>query len=424
MSVNLVRNARVFFTTNVKTDGSVRLGAGAGETPAHQGTSVTTAAFTQEIQILDGFTFSQNTTAETITLNESGTTPARGQRSFNSSLDPVDWSFSTYMRPQYQEGTVAAGPDNDDRVLCEERVLWNALLAADAIGGSNPAYSETLGLTTGPVAPFARVVATNSGRNQLQRFGIIIVFDNQTYVIDNCALESATVDFGIDQIATIQWSGRGTTLRRLATSVTTDSGTNFTAGLTGTFAAKATTANYITNKLSEVRLVSVNNQFGMGSTETFNLAITGGNITIANNLNYLVPANIGVINKAIDYYTGTRSVTGSITAYLRTTASNTAALFDKVMLSTTDDENMFAISLGMGGTVTAPTTTSNENKVLFFCPQAMVQIPQINSEQVVTTTINFTAQGGNGTATAAGTSYDVTANNEVAITYYAATANP
>lgn len=422
MTTNLVRNARVFFTANVKTDGSVRIGTGTGETPAHQGTAVGTAAFTQELQVLDGFSFSQGTTAETITLNESGSTPARGQRSFNSSLDPVEWSFSTYIRPQYVEGgTVVAGPDNDDRVLCEERVLWNALLTSDVITGSSAAYSETLGQTTGPVAPFARIVCTNSNRNQLQPFGLIVVFDNQTYIIDNCAVESATVDFGIDQIGTIQWTGRGTALRRLSTNVTITTDGTFATGLTGTYATKVTTAGYITNKLSTARLVSLANQFGLGASATYDLAITGGSITIANNLNYLVPANIGVINKAIGYYTGTRAVTGSITAYMRATANNTAALFDQMVSSTgADDENMYAVTLGMGGSVTAPTTTSTENKLLFFCPQAMLQLPQINSEQVVTATINFTAQGGNGTATTAGSSYDITANNEVAITYYAA----
>jgi hypothetical protein len=442
MAVNLIRNARVFFTTNVKTDGSVKLGGVSGvESPNHQAV-VTADAFTQELQVLDGFSFSQNTTAETISINESGETPKRGQRSFNTSIDPVEWSFSTYVRPQFVEGTSPNTPgtlDADDKVICEERVLWNALFASDKIGTATSgttgaAYSEVA--STGTSTPYARIVPTFSEKNQLQKFGLIVMFDDQTYMMDNCALESATIDFGIDQIATIQWSGKAVTLRRLANNGTVASAGNFGGSLAGTFAQKATSAAYITNKLSAATLISPANLFGLGGTSvTYDLAITGGNVTIANNLSYLIPANIGTLNKAIDYYTGARSVTGSITAYLRVPASgnanNTGGLFKQIVdAAATDDENMFAITLGMGGTTTIPTTTSNQNKVLFYFPQAMVQFPQVNTDQIVSTTINFMAQSGyssgttqsgmSGLVATAGTIYEQEVANEVAITYFAA----
>jgi len=41
--------------------------------------------------------FSQNTSVDTVTLNEAGAAPVRGQRSFNTALEPVDFSFSTYI---------------------------------------------------------------------------------------------------------------------------------------------------------------------------------------------------------------------------------------------------------------------------------------------------------------------------------------
>lgn len=442
MAVNLIRNAKVFFTTNVKTDGSVKLGGATGvESPNHQGTSVTGDAFTQELQVLDGFSFSQNTTAETITISESGATPKRGQRSFNTSLDPVDWSFSTYIRPQFVEGTspnTAGVLDADDKVICEERVLWNALFARDKIGTAvsgttGPAYSETASNGTAP--PYARVVPTFSEKNQLQKFGLIVMFDDQTYVMDNCAIESATIDFGIDQIATIQWSGKAVALRRLSSAATISGTGTFGGSLNGGFATKTTGAAYITNKLSAATLVSPANLFGLGTAQTYDLAITGGNVTIANNLTYLIPANVGTLNKVIEYYTGARSITGSITAYLRVPSSgntnNTGGLFKQVIdAAASDDENMFAMTLGMGGTTTMPTTTSNENKVLFYFPQAMLQIPQISTEQIVSTTINFTAQGGYSTGTTlsgisdltatAGTIYEQEAANEMVVTYFAA----
>ena len=121
MALNLIRNSRVFFTTNVDGAGSV-LPTGF------------TALNTIELQVQDGFSFSQNTTTETVTLNEAGSAPIRGQRSFNTALEPVDWSISTYIRPKLAEGlTNTAGPDADDFVDCEESVLWNALTSTVAI---------------------------------------------------------------------------------------------------------------------------------------------------------------------------------------------------------------------------------------------------------------------------------------------------
>ena len=74
MSFNLIRNSRVFFTTNVNSSGTVLL-------------TGLTKTNTFELQVQDGFSFSQNTTQETVTVNEAGATPVRGQRSFNTSLE-------------------------------------------------------------------------------------------------------------------------------------------------------------------------------------------------------------------------------------------------------------------------------------------------------------------------------------------------
>ena len=54
---NLIRNSKVFFTTNVDSLGNV-LATGAN------------AVNTHEIQVLDGFTFSQNTNSDTVTITE------------------------------------------------------------------------------------------------------------------------------------------------------------------------------------------------------------------------------------------------------------------------------------------------------------------------------------------------------------------
>jgi len=375
MSFNLVRNARVFFTTNVNANtGAVILGV--DDETDH------TAALTREIQVLDGMSFSQNTTSETVTLNEAGAAPVRGQRQFNTSLDPVDFSFSTYMRPDGAGATVT----------CEESVLWKAFVtdAANTAGG----WTEGTG---NAVASFA-----NSNAHQLQKFGLIIILDSTTFVIDNCVLNTATIDFGLDAIATIQWAGQGSTLRQI-TSPTATAGT-FGGTIAGVYLEKVTTAPFLANKLSTVTLYD-----GIGGSSTaYTIALTGGSLTISNNITYLTPANLGTVNKPATYFTGTRAISGTLNCYLRTGGNNSAGLMNTLLTnSATDVAPDYNLKVSIGGSATAAT------RVDFSMPAVVLSIPIVNTEQVVSTTINFTAQG------SASSAFDLSATNELTVTYVA-----
>jgi hypothetical protein len=373
MSFNLIRNSRVFFTTNVNAETGVV--AATGFLPAN----------TREIQVLDGFSFSQNTTAETVTLTEGGAAPVRGQRSFNTALEPVDFSMSTYMRPA----------DGGVNITCEESVLWNAMFATDPVGGTNPAWTED---TTN-----ATLVVANSQSHQLQKFGMIIVIDGVSYIIDNCVLDSATVDFGLDAIAMVAWAGKGAILRQIAgLTATTGATVTFGGGLTGTAKGKDTSAPFIANKLSTLSLAKEID----GTGTEYTLAITGGSLTIANNVTYLTPANLGVVNRPFTYFTGTRAISGSLNCYLRAGSTNSAGLLaDMLAGSTTDVDPAFAIQIEVGG-------AANATRVEFEMPAAVLTIPTVATEQVISTTINFTAQG------SASSAFDIGAANELEVRYY------
>jgi len=400
MSFNLIRNARMFFTTNVNTN------TGIVNTTGFDATN------TKEIQVLDGLSFSQNTGSETVTLNEAGTSPVRGQRSFNTSLDPVELTFSTYMRPYFNEGaTSSAAFDNNDVIDAEEDVLWNAFAAgyvdgsAELIGGASAAWTKTVGSTG--VAPYSTLSLANSAKNQMQRFGVIIVLDTTSYVIDNCVLDQATIDFGLDAIATIAWTARGSTLRSVAiTANTADpvvfSGAFFTAG-TNQSKAKNTTAPFLANKLSTVAVTK-----GIGATGTaYTLALTGGSVTLSNNVTYLTPANLGVVNKPVTYFTGTRAVSGTINCYLRTGNTNSAGLLSQMLTDSATDVNpAFQVELKIGGT--------GATRVELLMPACVLTIPTINTEQVISTAINFTAQG------SASSAFAIDTANEITVKYYSA----
>lgn len=478
---NLIRNSRVFFTTNV--------GASSGVVA----TSGFTASNAQELQVLDGFTFSQASNADTVTINEAGGTPTRGQRSFNTSLNNVEFSFSTYIRP-YVSTTVKA----------EEAHLWNALLSNSAIGSAAvstastftsvavaasgaatfvgtgftsgiaagtvliikgvtglgasqfnsaikltaatttttiqgtyivvPTASVVLGNWTSAVtfnatawneyaaiaadtaapgagtAPYSSITTALSNKNQLLKFGMIITVDGVTYAIDNCAMDQAVIDFGLDGIATVAWTGKGTALRQLATNVTYTTDANPVLGgpLSGTIGGKTTTANFITNKLSTVTLET---NIGGGGT-AYTLALTGGSITIANNITYVTPANLGVVNLPIGYFTGTRAISGSMTAYLRTGTANTAGLLSTMLSNastTAGVEPKFRLQLEIGG-------ASNATRIEVEAAGAFLQIPTVDAQAVMSTTINFTAEG----YSADKTGYDIENTNDLNIRYLSA----
>ncbi len=477
---NLIRNSRVSFTSNVAVGTGIVAASGF------------TTSNTQELQVLDGFSFSQASNADTITISEAGSSPVRGQRAFNTSLANVEFSFSTYMRP-YLSTTVKA----------EESHLWNALLCSTAIGtaaastvttvttatltGSlltlvgtgftamtigevvivkgvlgvgasqyntaikivtssttgltanyvvTPTAAATLGNFTNAItfnrtawneniAVAADIVSTPgiptaytetttalSNKNQLLPFGMIFTVDSVTYVVDNCALDQAVIDFGLDGIAMVAWTGKGTALRQLATNVTYSTATDpvLTGGLVGTIKGKNTTANYITNKLSTVTLIS--NIGGISGTP-YTLALTGGSITIANNITYVTPANLGIVNIPIGYFTGTRAVTGSLTAYLRTGTTNTAGLLNALLAASATSagiEPKFKLQIEIGG-------SNNGTRVEIMTDGANLQIPTIDAQAVMSTTINFTAQASD-TVQSATAGYDIENTNELEVRYF------
>ncbi len=366
MAVNLSRNTKVFITT----------AALAGTTAP-----VFTSANTWALEIQDGWNFNQSTNVTTVQLSEAGNTPSRGQRSFNDTLNPVEWSFSTYLRP-YRIGSGAASTAD-----APEMMLWSALM-------SNSLTSDA---STTSAAPVASISTTGSDVHQLASFGLVFVVDNATYVVENCAVNQAEVSFDLTGIATAAWSGMGTTLKKVTT--TPEAGVSATAfPILQSNAAYAKT--FITNKLSTVVLAS-----GFTGGTTYNVPITGGTITYSNNIEYVTPDTLGAVDTPIGYYTGTRSITGNLTAYLRTGGTDTGKLLEDMLTNNSSTEPQYRLDVNVGG------VTAGNPFVVFNMPYVTLQIPSVDVQDVVSTTINFTAQGSTGTA------FDAAANNELTVKY-------
>jgi hypothetical protein len=232
---------------------------------------------------------------------------------------------------------------------------------------------------------------------------MIFVVDNVTYVVDNCAMNQVMIDFGLDAIATAAWTGQGTVLRALSSPL------NLTSA-----AAKNTTAPFITNKLSTVSMSLVNALGSATAGTSYAIALTGGSITINNNISYVTPANLGVVNLPAVYYTGTRAITGTLNAYLKTgsgVGSTGQLLQDMLAAASASIEPMAALSLVIGG-------TTNATKVVLEMPAVTFSIPTVDVQQVVSTAINFTAEGY--TPGASSNVFALDETNDIAIRYYSA----
>ena len=140
--------------------------------------------------------------------------------------------------------------------------------------------------------------------------------------------------------------------------------------------------------------------------DTYNLVLTGGSFTIENNINYLTPEELGVVNGPLANITGARSVSGSMTCYLDNdqAASKSGELFADLVSDTATIRNVFDLGLNIGGVATGTP------RLVFDLPTAHVEIPTINVEDLLTLEINFHGQVSAG---------DVDNTNEARIIYKA-----
>ena len=202
------------------------------------------------------------------------------------------------------------------------------------------------------------------------------------YKIANCAVNEASIDFDIDGIATIAWSGFGKSI----TEVDAGAAPAFTAEIDE---AVDSTSNFIRNRLTNLTVTAADTtKFPGASGGTYNLVLTGGNITISNNLTYLTPETLGVINLPLGNVTGTRSISGNFTCYLDHTAGTSADLFEDLVENTTGTSsitNSFALTFGIGG---AGTVTPSVQVAL---PKCHLEIPTHSMDDIISLETNFHA---------------------------------
>lgn len=335
-----------------------------------------------EIPVLDGFSFSQATNTSEVTLNEmsaGSNVSRRGRKLFTDSYAPAEWSFSTYARPFATTGAGAGqADDTSGRHHCVEEPLWammatNATYTAPVDGASEAAWST--GITTD--ATDMDITFAGSNLTELAKANIYFAVGKTgesqiVYKLSDCCVNEAGIDFDIDGITTINWSGMGTMISEVSThpAPTRYEGTGVTA-----------TSNFIRNRLTELSAVST-----LPANVTYGLTLTGGSITISNNMTFLTPETIGVINQPLGAVTGTRSIGGSFTCYMNNASNSSMDLFENIIEATGTVTNTFALGFKIGGAAGLPRLELNAGA-------CHLEVPTHSIDDVISLEVNFHALG-------------------------------
>jgi hypothetical protein len=410
-SLNLQRNSEVFFSTVDIINGA----AAADLRPTN----------TWKLEVLAGFAVTSSAATQDITSLESGVTPDRSQQRFNTAINPVDWNFQVYLRPTGVEtgaagnGTTAATNQTGNVKPVADWFMWQSMVsntkvvATDADGLHERSVWVTGGkLQTTNVAAGTGSHSTRSNFSTAPENHIYFKLDNVIYQVSNATVNQATVDAGIEEIATTSWSGFGTTLKELTGSArdiavsvfggTLNSGSSVTAN-SGfqTMSASATesahyhpynqmnvagaasTNSFIKNRLSAIEFH--HKASAAASDEKFVFPVTALSFDYNNNITYLTPEELSSLNEPIGQFTGSRAITGSATMYLRTGDLESAGFLRNISEdSRTSSAQTSNANLIIGGT-TAP-------YVAFQLDACQFEFPQIATDDIISMSVNFVGQ--------------------------------
>lgn len=356
-------------------------------------------AATFEIPILEGFSFSQSTNTAEVTLSEatSSGVSRRGRKIFNNSLAPVEFSFSTYARPFKSKGSgTGHAHDIQHTGMAVEAPLWAMLAAAEVydqtsvqvFDRANAPAGNVITSTTAGDATTSATMTVDFARSQVPQLVTTakLTFEIEEedaggvikYELGEAVMNECTMDFDIEGIATLSWSGMAKSITELAdvNVITPD----VTEG-SGIGTAKA--GGFIQNRLSTLTVDGSGSGNHSNIEDSYDITLTGGSITISNNITFLTPEEIGRVNSPIGHVTGTRTISGSLTCYLDHKSNGSADLFQDISSATSDITNDFDLDISIGGT-TGPAVNFNVN-------QANLQIPTHSFDDVVSVEITFDA---------------------------------
>ena len=333
---------------------------------------------TFEIPIQDGYTLDQNVSSEDIAPEEAGPTPVRGSKRFNTSYDPVDWAFSTYLNPY-----ILGGSD----VMAVDAIMWHALATPDSLsldfdgdGSGNPGDTDVHYSNTSFNVGF-----TKNGAHVLTKLNLYFKIDNKVYHVKEAQVNEASIPLDINDIGMTNWSGQATEIEEIAEpTFMSGSGLAFDASTptTGEYVPVPANKKYLLSKLTTISMQSD----ASGSSAYYNIALTGGSLTIGNNITYVTPNTLAEVDLPVGSFTGTFDVTGTVESYLKdgigsadgTSPQDAFGSADllKQMSANREVTNITNITFELGG-------KTNNARLEINIPNGHISVPSMSVESIV-----------------------------------------
>jgi hypothetical protein len=284
-----------------------------------------------------------------------------------------------------------------------------------AIAGSSPSFTATLSLTPGGSAitatagalgasatvvkvPASRVYTngiTNTDNMIRNRLTALSLTNNGVTASSPAAITGATATIAANA------SALGTSVVTLTYTSTTSpyftvgqqvivSGISSSVGsINGPQTVTGCTATTITFNTDLPTSTSFSGSGSIAYPKAYNITLTGGTVTISNNMTFLTPESLGIVNQPLNHVTGTRSVSGSFTCYLDEATDGSIDLYQDMLNATTTITNNHELNFYVGGksTLALPVAPG----LFIDLAQCHLEIPSMNIDDVIGMEVNFTA---------------------------------
>ena len=388
-------------------------------------TSTTVSSYnpvnTVQLKPLSGFALDLSSNDTTFTPNETGLATDRAIRVSRQSLNPAAWNFSFLFE---LTGSSVAGPANAAAAAgrtqsgyilpLEDGFLWQNMVSNTAAkqGTDERSVWRTGGvLETKPTANAVGMAASVSNWKKPPLGLWIMKQSNVVSIVDNVAIDTATVSVGTEGVAQTDWTGVGTNIEVLEGAARDkvisvvggilNNGTSVAAnsavadGFASGHYKEANKANVNGTVVDTARLnqqlstVTINNENTAGTNVNYpDDAAISLEIIYSNNLTSATPEVIGELNRPLPAVRGARSVTGTVVMYFRKGTSadpGTADLFNDLV---GDDDTNTKLKADVALTV----GDKDGDHVTFFLGATQFSLPTLNFNDATEMSIPFTGQ--------------------------------
>lgn len=416
--LNLQRDTEIFFST-------IDLAGGDSVNKMYP-------ANTWRVDVLAGYSISQTLTAVDVAILEMGMFGDRSTSRFRNSIDPVEWGFSTYLRPT---GIETHSDDTSGRVTpIADWFLWQGLLSNTSISDEitstiyldfeTPEYDSQLVTSASPISAWQpggkfELIERSSNSNtsshtsnfeSATEYHIYLKMDNVVYQVQEAVVNELSLDAAVDGIATCNWTGFGLDLKELTGGLrddfisvsggTLNNGTVVAANASSVANTQSrhyhewatyenTESSFIVNRLSDITLTHTPAQ---SAKDSYTFSTTALDFSYNNNIAYLIPEEIGRLNRPFAQSTGSRTITGSFSSYLRNMPGGTSQFVRRIANDPrTNIADYCSANIKVGG--------SSAPFVSLFMPATHFNFPTHSVDEIVSIGSEFLAQESNANVT-------------------------